>query len=111
MASLTRGKKRLLDLLNKYSVDHLFAVLDQLKNYSEKLMQSAIGKLPDGIFSFTDYLDDDGIINKKIPISVDLTIHGSSITADFSRSADQVPSPLNAVLSVTVSATTYVFGS
>jgi N-methylhydantoinase B len=109
MASLTRGKKRLLDLLNKYSVDHLFAVLDQLKNYSEKLMQSAIGKLPDGIFSFTDYLDDDGIINKKIPISVDLTIHGSSITADFSRSAAQVPSPLNAVLSVTVSATTYVF--
>ena len=109
VASLSRGKKRLHDLLHKYSVDHLFAVLDQLKNYSEKLMQNAIGKLPDGIFSFTDYLDDDGITNKSIPISVDLAIHGSTITADFSRSAEQVPSPLNAVQSVTVSATTYVF--
>jgi N-methylhydantoinase B len=109
VASLTRGKKRLHDLLYKYSGDHLFAVLDQLKNYSEKLMRNAIAKLPDGTFSFTDYLDDDGITNKSIPISVDLTFHGANVTADFSRSADQVHSPLNAVQSVTVSATTYVF--
>ena len=109
VASLARGKKRLHDLLTKYSDGHLFAVLDQLKYYSEKLMQNAIGKLPDGVFSYTDYLDDDGITNRLIPISVDLTIHGSTITADYSRSADQVSSPLNAVLSVTVSATTYVF--
>jgi N-methylhydantoinase B len=109
VASLARGKKRLHDLLTKYSADHLFAVLDQLKDYSEKLMQNAIGKLPDGVFSYTDYLDDDGRSNKLIPISVDLTVNGSSITADYKRSADQVSSPLNAVLSVTVSATTYVF--
>jgi len=108
-ASLARGRKRLHDLLTKYSVSHLCTVLDQLKNYSEKLMQSAIGKLPDGVFSCTDYLDDDGITNKSIPISVDLSVHGSTVTADFSRSADQVKSPLNAVLSVTVSATAYVF--
>jgi len=108
-ASLARGKTRLHDLLKKYSSDYLFAVVDQLKNYAEKLMRSAINVLPNGAYSYTDYLDDDGITTKSIPISVDLIVHGSTVTADFSRSADQIESSLNAVVSVTMSATTYVF--
>ena len=108
-ASLARGKTRLHDLLIKYSSGYLFAVIDQLKKYAEKLMQNAISALPDGTYSYTDCLDDDGITNKSIPISVDLIVHGSTVTADFSRSGDQVESPLNAVVSVTMSATSYVF--
>ncbi len=109
IASLARGKLRLNDILEKYPHDHIFSILDQLKDYSERLMINIIRQLPEGLYSFTDYLDDDGMGSSSIPISVDLTIMDSRIKADFSRSGDQVTTPLNTVISVVMSATAYVF--
>ena len=109
IASLARGKLRLNDLLNKYAPEYIFSILDQLKDYSERLMVNIINQLPNGFYSYTDYLDDDGIGSSPIPISVDLNIKDSCILADFSRSSDQVSTPLNTVMSVVMSATAYVF--
>lgn len=109
VASLARGKLRLNDILGKYTPEHIFSVLDQLKNYSERLMINSINRLPDGLYSYTDYLDDDGSDSSPIPISVDLNIKDAHIIADFSRSGDQVATPLNTVRSVVMSATVYVF--
>jgi N-methylhydantoinase B len=109
IASLARGKLRLNDILCKYNLEHVFFVLDQLKDYSERLMGNIINQLPDGLYSYTDYLDDDGSGSSPIPITVDLTIKDSYIIADFSRSGDQVDTPLNTVMSVVMSATAYVF--
>jgi N-methylhydantoinase B len=109
IASLARGKSRLNDILEKYTREHIFSILDQLKDYSERLMVNIINRLPDGLYSYTDYLDDDGNGSSPIPISVDLNIKDSHILADFSRSGDQVDTPLNTVISVVMSATAYVF--
>jgi N-methylhydantoinase B len=108
-ASLKRGKMRLLDILKKYPPEKVFAILDQLKDYAERLMQNVITHLPNGLYSFTDFLDDDGRGSAPVPVAVDLAIHNSSITADFSRSADQADTPINTVKSVVMSATVYVF--
>src|SRR5210317_2060636 len=109
IASLARGKLRLNDLLDKYTPEYIFSILDQLKDYSERLMVNIIKQLPNGLYSYTDYLDDDGVYFSPIPISVDLNINDSYILADFSRSRDQVCTPLNTVRSVVMSATAYVF--
>lgn len=109
IASLARGKLRLNDLLDKYAPEYIFSILDQLKDYSERLMVNIINQLPNGLYSYTDYLDDDGVGSSPIPISVDLNINDSYILADFSRSRDQVGTPLNTVRSVVMSATAYVF--
>jgi len=109
IASLARGKLRLNDILDRYACDHIFSILDQLKDYSERMTVNIIRQLPKGLYSFTDYLDDDGNGSSPIPISVDLNIKGSCIIADFSRSGDQVTTPLNTVVSVVMSATAYVF--
>ncbi|MFC1843377.1 hydantoinase B/oxoprolinase family protein [Thermodesulfobacteriota bacterium] len=109
IASLARGKLRLNDILKRYTCDHIFSILDQLKDYSERLMVNIIKQLPDGLYSYTDYLDDDGNGSSPIPISVDLNIEDSHIIADFRRSGDQVGTPLNTVMSVVMSATAYVF--
>ena len=109
IASLARGKLRLNDILDRYTLEHVFFILDQLKDYSERLMVNIINQLPDGLYSYTDYLDDDGIGSSPIPISVDLNIKDSHIIADFCRSGDQVHTSLNTVRSVVMSATAYVF--
>ena len=108
-ASLSRGRMRLMEILQKYPAEHVFFILDQLKEYAERLMQNVIKQLPDGLYSYTDYLDDDGKGSAPVPISVDLKINNSAIIADFSRSADQTDTPINTVRSVVMSATAYVF--
>jgi len=109
VASLARGRMRLTEIMKRYKHDHVFAVLDQLKNYAERLMLNVINRLPDGSYTYTDFLDDDGSNTVPVPLAVDLAIGDSHITADFSRSNDQVATPLNTVRSVVVSATVYVF--
>jgi len=109
IASLGRGKIRLVEILKKFPQKHVFSLLDQLKEYAERLMQNVIKQLPDGVYSFTDYLDDNGSSSSPIPICVDLEIKGSTIYADFSRSGDQTNTSLNTVKSVVMSATAYVF--
>ena len=41
-------------------------------------MRAAIGALPDGTYSFEDYLDNDGITDERLTIALDLTIAGDS---------------------------------
>jgi len=109
LAALSRGRQRLAELTAKHTTAHLFGVIDALKTYAERLMRHTIDQLPDGVFRFTDYLDDDGVGRRPLAISVALTIRGEEAVADFSDSADQVASPLNTVEPVTLSATLYAF--
>jgi len=100
---------RLNDILAKYPAAHIFPILEQLKEYAERLMQNVIKQLPDGLYSYADFLDDDGRGSAPVPITVDITVKDSSIIADFSRSGNQTATSINTVRSVVMSATAYVF--
>ncbi len=71
-------------------------------------MRDAIGRIPDGEYSYQDRLDDDGITDEPVPIAATITIEGESATVDFAGSAAQVRGSVNAVYAVTVSAVAYV---
>ena len=45
------------------------AAIDQLLDYAERLTRLEIEKIPDGEYSFTDYLDDDGMGSPPIEIA------------------------------------------
>ncbi len=106
-AALARGEKRLLELARR--LGDPTPLVTGLLDYGERLMRAAIRAIPDGTYGFTDFLDDDGRSAQPVPISVECTVTGDMAVVDFSRSADQVASPLNAVRPVTVSAVMYVF--
>ncbi len=108
-ASLERGSVRLSELLKRYGAPHIFTILDQLKNYAEEVMADTLHQLPDGSYSFTDHLDNDGISRRPLPISLELTISGNRAVADFRQSAAQIDTPLNTVRAVTISAVMYAF--
>jgi N-methylhydantoinase B len=108
-ASLRRGITRLNELLARYGSRHIFTIVEQLKDYGEKVMGNTISQLPDNIYSFTDYLDNDGLSRKPLPIALELIISGDKAQADFSQSALQIDTPLNTVRAVTISAVMYAF--
>ncbi len=109
LASLRRGRTRLEEMLSRHGLARLQEYIDELKGYAEILMRKVVGSIPDGVYSFTDYLDSDGFGSPPLAIHLTLTIEGDMAEADFRQTCDQVLAPLNTVPSVAVSATTYVF--
>ncbi len=107
MANIT-GVKRLKELLEKYSEDTILFYADELINYTERITRKTIENIPDGKYEFEDFMDNDGIEEKKIKISVIITVQGENITIDLSQSSPQVKGSVNAVFAITASTVLYV---
>lgn len=96
--------RRLQELAGSEGLDRFSAISEALLGYGESRMESALGELPDGKFTFEDYMEhgpDD------VAIKVAITIDGSSLHADFAGSDPQVEANFNAVEAVTRSCLYY----
>ncbi len=102
------GIDNLLSLLDKYKYEELYKGAEALMNYSEFWMKKTVESIPDGEYSFIDYLDSDGLGNKKIKLRVQIDIKGDKAVFNFSKSHEVVRGPLNAVYSITYAAVFYV---
>jgi len=100
--ALDLGERRLAMLLDDYGDDTIAAALASLSARAEALMRANIAALPDGTYSYDDFLDNDGVTDKALRIALDLTIAGDRMTLDFSRSAAPCDGPLNISRSTTV---------
>ncbi len=109
IASNQRGEERLSEMIDRYSLEEVDEAEDELLAYSERLTRSLISSLPDGEYGFTDFLDDDGVSDSPVPITVRIVIHGDAATVDFTGSAPQQAGSVNAVQAITLSAVYYVF--
>ena len=89
------GDRSLQELARRHGADGLAARMGELLDHTEALLRREIASWPDGTVTFTDYLDSDGIDVCDVPITVDLTVRGDEIVADFSRSAPMVRGALN----------------
>jgi len=110
MANMT-GVRRLGELIEKYGLDQVQFYARALMDYAERMMREAIQEIPDGMYAFEDFMDDDGIGSEAIPVHVSIRIHGDEATLDFARSSAQVAGSINAVYAITLSAVLYVFRS
>src|SRR5699024_8737455 len=73
-------------------------------------MKKGIQEIPDGEYSFEDYLDDDGVdLENPVPINVKITIKDDKAIVDFKNTSGQVKGPLNLVLSGTLTTVFYCF--
>ena len=96
------GERRLNALLDEHGEDTIEAAMAQLSARAEALMRANIAALPDGTYSYDDFLDNDGVTDAPLRIALDLTIKGERMTLDFSRSAPPCDGPLNISRSTTV---------
>ena len=103
------GLKRLELLISKMSVDAFKIALSALNDYAASLARSVLSELPEGKYTYTDVMDDDGQGLVNIPIKVTLQITPEKVRVDFSGTADQVQGNINCPLSVTAAAVYYCF--
>src|ERR1700690_1429773 len=100
--ALDLGERRVQALLGDYGEELIVSALDSLTARAEKLMRANIESLPDGTYSYDDFLDNDGITDAPLKIALDLSISGEKMLLDFSRSSPPCDGPLNIALSTTV---------
>lgn len=105
MAANAIGVLRIQELAERYGVDKVVATMAALQDYSETRMRTAIREVPDGIYVGEDAVDDDGLSDTPLPVRATLTVKGDSISVDFTGTAPQVRSNLNAPYASTISAT------
>ncbi len=108
VAANRTAARRLQEMVDRWGLTTLEEHVDALIAYATRIAQATIEAIPDGRYQFTDYLDDDGIEDARIPITATVTVRGCELMVDFEGSSPQVRGNINTVASVAKSATYYV---
>lgn len=103
------GLARLTSLVESVGATGYAQNLKQLNNYAESLASAALAEIPDGVYSFSDVMDDDGLGNRDIVIAVTITVKAARLHVDFTGTAQQVEGNINCPLSVAAAGVYYVF--
>ncbi|MFN4087820.1 MAG: hydantoinase B/oxoprolinase family protein [Alphaproteobacteria bacterium] len=109
MAACRRATIRMGELATRYGAATLTRIMDEVLDYSERLMRDALSRLPDGEGRFEDVCDGDGILepgeteDRTFTIRMHVVKSGDRLRVDFTGSDPAVPGPINAPLTVTAS--------
>jgi len=95
-----------LRLVARHGAKQVQAYMDEILDYTERLTRASLSELPDGEWSFEDWIDDDGIdYGKPIRLFVTLRKAGDSLVADWTGTSAQVKGAINNTASFTKAAT------
>jgi N-methylhydantoinase B/oxoprolinase/acetone carboxylase alpha subunit len=109
ISSVTTAERRVSEVAERYGNDTFRAAVDLILDHAEELTRTHLEEIPDGAYSFVDFVDDDGVnVHEPIRIEATVEVDGSDLHVDFSGTADQVTGPVNAVPAATLSAVYYV---
>jgi len=91
------GERRLGELIARWGLPTVRAACDELLAYGERKIRAAITGVADGVYRFTDAMDDDGVSAEPIPIVVSITVKGDTMHLDFTGSGPESRGDLNVV--------------
>ncbi len=104
-----RGARRLAAWVSGLGLARFREGLHELNEYAERLALDALRRIPDGVYRYSDVMDDDGLGQNDIVIAAELRVRDGHVTVDFSGTAPQVAGNINCPLSVAAAAVYYVF--
>ena len=105
LASLQVGATALRRLAERHGAGRFLEASRHILDGSEAAMRAAIRRMPDGIYEFEDFLDDDGVdLGQAVRLHVRLEIAGDTLTADLSGCSPQTRGPVNATLASSAAA-------
>lgn len=107
LASLAVGHGTMQRLATRFGADTIIEACTRLLDGSERAMRAMIGRIPDGRYSFEDFLDDDGILPDPIRIHAQIEVKGEEMVVDLSGCGKQATGPINATVASSGSAVYY----
>jgi N-methylhydantoinase B len=105
IGSLRVAERRVLELLDRYGRRFVEEAADELMDHSERWMRAEIAAIPDGVYEFTERMEDDGVVDRPVTFHVTVTVRGDELVVDWTGTDPQVRGPINATYGVTAGAT------
>ena len=109
IAGCRTGEQRLSAIFNDWGINTTNEGVSALIDYAERLTRLAIEQVPDGEYTFSDWLDNEGLADDSDPVEirVKLTVSGSEVEFDFTGTGAQVRAAINNVPSSSLSCVYY----
>jgi N-methylhydantoinase B len=105
LAACHIAEAQFADLVSKYGAALTKRLMAEVLDHAERLTRAELAKLPDGEWSFEDFIDDDGIdYGKSIRLFVTIRKSGDSMVVDWTGTNPQVKGAINNTLSFTKAA-------
>ena len=103
------GERRLREMVDKYGAPEITQYMQELCAYASRMVRARLREIPNGRYTYTDALDNDGITDEPIEIRVAIEIEDDTAVVDFTGTAEQVRGSVNAIYAITLSAVFYAF--
>lgn len=97
MAAVNTAEARMHEAVAKFGADALRASQDDLIEQARARARKVLAAIPNGTYSFADYLDDDMESDVPIRLAVDASAHDGRVTLDFTRCDPQVGTAFNLI--------------
>ncbi|MFY9264249.1 MAG: hydantoinase B/oxoprolinase family protein [Solirubrobacterales bacterium] len=105
LASCRRGELRINEFVRRHGTDEYLRALAAVLDYGERQARSGIAAIPDGVYTATDFMEDDGRGEQRdLRLELAATVSGDRLELDFTGTDTQHPGNLNCPLAVTRSA-------
>ncbi|MDE0943194.1 MAG: hydantoinase B/oxoprolinase family protein [Alphaproteobacteria bacterium] len=108
VAACRLGSRRMAEMAERYAPEMLMRSFDAIMDRTEARLRDGIRTIPDGVYEFSDLLDNDGMGTVDIPIAVRVEVKGAEIAFDFSGTGDQMKGNFNMTFNAAQSAVFYV---
>lgn len=109
VAAIRVGEQRLLEVYDKFGTAAVQTAVEAILDHGERLARAAVRALPDGSWTASDWLDDDGIGEEMILMAVAVRIEGEEFHVDWSASAGAAAGPVNMPYGATQTLSKVVF--
>ncbi|RMF85597.1 MAG: hydantoinase B/oxoprolinase family protein, partial [Nitrospinota bacterium] len=95
LAALNTGERRLTEVIERYGVETVKQGITDLLAYGEQSARAIIADIPDGTYTFSDYVEGDVTTQIPLRIKLALTVQGSDMYLDFTGTDPQIRAAFN----------------
>jgi N-methylhydantoinase B len=103
MAAVRLGGRRMEEIAERFGSDAVEAAFAGMLDQSERALRKAFAdRVPDGRYSFRDYIDSDSVSEKSYSVAVTIEKRGETVSLDYSASDDQALGAINFIMDSSV---------
>lgn len=107
IASCRLGQRRFMEVVGVHGLANVLTAFDEIISRTHTRMRAMVAEIPNGTYTFNDFMDADGISTHDIPICLKLTVSGDRIHLDFAGTSPQVKGNINTTMNAVQASVNY----
>jgi len=84
------GAQRMLETMTEYNLESLEGLADEIIGRTEASMRASIQKLPDGIYSHEEYVEETDRQGRHLKVQFTIEVKGDEIIVDYTGTSPQI---------------------